>query len=136
MPASSTFPIDSVTGPATALTLFFALAIGHAIADFPLQGDFLARGKNRHLSCIKLADGKKNPEFLWAYLMTAHCLIHAGFVWIISGNVFLALIEFVLHWIIDAIKCEGKTSFEIDQLLHLLSKAAFVGLLWAGFFAR
>lgn len=132
MLASSTLPIDSVTDLTSALMLFFALTIGHAIADFPLQGDFLARGKNRHLPAAQLADGKRNPKYLWAYLMTAHCLIQAGFVWIITGSSVLAFIELVVHWGIDAIKCEDKTSFEIDQLLHLLTKAVFVGLIWAG----
>lgn len=27
--------------------LFAALVAGHALADYPLQGDFLARAKNR-----------------------------------------------------------------------------------------
>ena len=33
----------------SALQMFFALAIGHALADFPLQGEFLAMCKNRRL---------------------------------------------------------------------------------------
>ena len=132
MLATSTLPIELVTDLSSALVLFFALAIGHAIADFPLQGDFLARGKDRHQAFIQLVDGQENPKYLWAYLMTAHCLIQAGFVWIITGSALLGFVEFVLHWIIDAIKCDNRTSFEVDQLLHLLTKAVFVGLLWAG----
>ena len=126
----ATFPIDSVSGFTSAITLFFALAIGHALAAFPLQGDFLAKGKNRHLPAAHLADGKITPKFLWAYLMTAHCLIHAGFVWVITGSVLLGFIELIVHWGIDVIKCEGKTSFEVDQLLHLITKAVFVALIW------
>ena len=127
-----TLPLSAPTGVASALVMFFALTIGHAFADFPLQGDFLSRGKNRNGPPMQLADGKRGPENLWVYLMSAHCLIHAGFVWIISGQVLLALAELVLHWSIDAAKCEGRTSFATDQWLHIITKAAYVGILWAG----
>lgn len=125
-----TIPLPPVTGIGSALSLFFALVIGHALADFPLQGDFLSRGKNRHTEPPKLADGKQSPSDLWIYLMTAHALIHAGFVWLFTGLIVFALAEFVLHWLIDAMKCEGKTSFAMDQWLHVLCKAVFVIILW------
>ena len=118
--------------PAAAATLFFALVIGHAIADFPLQGDFLSRGKNRHLPPPKLADGNESPKRLWIYLMSAHALTHAGFVWLMTGSALLGLVEFVLHWMIDVAKCEQRTNFETDQWLHVLTKALYVAVLWAG----
>ena len=92
MSETLTLPL-SATGFVSALVMLFALTIGHAFADFPLQGDFLSRGKNRNSPPVQLADGRKGPENLWAYLMSAHCLIHSGFVWIITGNVILALAE-------------------------------------------
>lgn len=130
MPESLTIASLTVNGAVEALVLFFALVIGHAFADFPLQGDFLSHGKNRNITPPKLADGKKSPRYLWIYLMTAHCLIHAGFVWVITGCVALALAELVLHWVIDAAKCEGKTSFATDQWLHVATKAVFVLIVW------
>ena len=130
MPESLTTASLTVNGPVEALVLFFALVIGHAFADFPLQGDFLSHGKNRHIKPPQLADGKGSPKHLWVYLMTAHCLIHAGFVWVITGCVAFALAEFVLHWVIDAAKCEGKTSFAMDQWLHVATKAVFVLIMW------
>ena len=130
MPESLTIASLTVNGAVEALVLFFALVIGHAFADFPLQGDFLSHGKNRNVTPPKLADGKKSPRYLWIYLMTAHCLIHAGFVWVITGCVALALAELVLHWVIDAAKCEGKTSFATDQWLHVATKAVFVLIVW------
>ncbi len=126
----TTIPLQAVEGPVSALVLFFALAIGHAFADFPLQGDFLSRGKNRHAEPMKLADGKGSPKNLWVYLMSAHCLIHAGFVWAITGSAIFAFAEFVAHWAIDALKCEGRTSFTLDQWMHLATKAVFVLLIW------
>ncbi|MDF1826262.1 MAG: DUF3307 domain-containing protein [Verrucomicrobiales bacterium] len=125
-----TIPFGPVTGLGSAFALLFALVIGHSFADFPLQGDFLSRGKNRNGKAPQLADGKANPKDLWIYLMTAHCLIHAGFVWIITGSLVFALAEFVLHWIIDALKCEGRTSFAMDQWLHVLTKVGFVVIIF------
>lgn len=132
MLATVTSPIEPATDLVSALVLFFALSIGHAFADFPLQGDFLSHGKNRNVTPPKLADGKTSPKHLWVYLMSAHCLIHAGFVWLITGSPLLGFLEFVAHFIIDVMKCENRTSFAVDQWLHLLSKAIWVGLLWAG----
>ncbi len=132
MLSAITLPILPATDFLSALSLLFALVIGHALADFPLQGDFLSHGKNRHLPPPKLADGKQPPPSTWAYLMSAHCLIHAGFVWIITGSALLAIAEFVIHFVIDFVKCEGRTSFAVDQWLHIITKAAFVALIWAG----
>ena len=111
-----TIPLSTPTGVVSALFLLFAFTIGHAFADFPLQGDFLSRGKNRNAPPPPLADGKACPANLWVYLMSAHCLIHAGFV----------------HWLIDVVKCEGHTSFATDQWLHILTKVAYVAILWSG----
>lgn len=127
-----TLPLAAPTGWVPALILLFAFVIGHAFADFPLQGDFLSRGKNRNAPPPPLADGKACPAVLWIYLMSAHCLIHAGFVWVISGYAVLAFAEFVLHWAIDWAKCEGRTSFVFDQWLHISTKAVYVAILWLG----
>ena len=99
------------------LALFFAFAISHALADFPLQGDYLARTKQR-------SQASTVPE--WLISLTAHSLIHAGGVWIISGSVIIALAEFVLHWLIDLGKGEGLYGYVTDQALHLSCKVAFV----------
>jgi hypothetical protein len=107
-----------------AAQLFFALVIGHALADFPLQGEFLAMGKNRRF-LMRLKDPARPPE-LWIYCMAAHCLIHAGTVWVISGSAVLAVVELVLHWSLDVAKCSGKTSFGIDQIGHVVCKAVYV----------
>lgn len=124
--------LQPVDGFLPALVLLFAFTIGHALSDFPLQGDFLSRGKNRHIAPPALADGKGSPKGLWVYLLSAHCLIQAGSVWVISGVALLAFVEFVLHWLIDFWKCEGKTSFGQDQGLHILCKVVYVALIWAG----
>ena len=115
---------------------FFALAIGHAFADFAWQSQFMAINKNRNLVSKDTDDGRASS--MWIHVLTAHCLVHAGVVWVILGSFKLAwafaLIELVLHWIIDFVKCDGKTSFNTDQALHYVCKAGYVaviGLGWA-----
>lgn len=137
MPLLTALPLfqTDVTDLGSALSLFFAFCIGHALADFPLQGEFLAHGKNRHLTPPILASGNEPPKSIWLYCLTAHCLIHAGFVWLITGSALLAFIELVVHWIIDALKSEGKFDFGTDQWLHVITKVVYVVLIWQGLFS-
>ncbi len=106
---------------AAAAVVLFALLIAHALCDHPLQGEFVALRKNRHYR----PEGDAAPR-IWPYCMSAHALIHAGGVWIVLGHPGFAATEFALHWLIDALKAEGKTSIHVDQLLHLLTKIGYV----------
>jgi hypothetical protein len=101
------------------------LMAGHMLCDYPLQGDFLAVGKNRNLGicfCGKRvhrvkgdfwADGpevckdnhwhKPIPTAIpWWHCLTAHALIQAGMVYLITGNVWLFAAELVIHWVTDS----------------------------------
>ena len=102
------------------LTLFILLTFGHFLADYPLQGDFLARAKNL-----------VNPiaGVPWYQAMAAHCGIHAGFVFLITGSFLCTGIEFVFHFLIDVSKCEGKISYNIDQAMHVGTKIFLIILL-------
>ncbi len=115
-----------------ALTLLFAFVICHALGDFPLQGAFLARFKNRHFPPKELGVNEEAPPSLWIYCLTYHSLIHAGFVWLITGSVILGLAELAVHWLIDFVKCERWTNFHTDQLLHLATKLAYAALVYFG----
>ncbi len=106
--------ILSQSGP---FALFFAFAIMHALADFPLQGEYLARMKVRDQTTIL-------PE--WIIALTAHSLIQAGGVWLVSGSAILGATELGLHWLIDLGKGEGKFGYVTDQWLHLACKLAYV----------
>jgi hypothetical protein len=128
-------PIASLQPPASlpgAAVVLFALLIGHAVADFALQGAFLSAAKNRHHSLRAFFGEKEVPKGLWIEALSAHSLIHAGAVWWVTGSVGLGLLEFVAHAGIDFAKCEGWTSFRIDQALHVGCKLVWVGLLWGG----
>jgi hypothetical protein len=98
-----------------------ALLIGHALCDYPLQGDFLSRAKNRTAPI---------PGVPWWQALWAHAAIHAGAVWIITGLYWLGLIEFVAHFLIDDLKCRGRLTFNQDQALHVAFKLAYVAIIW------
>jgi len=114
--------------------LLLALAIGHALSDFSLQGDYLSKTKNRHQqAATALDEGKIIGN--WVHSLSAHSLIHCGAVWLITGSALLGILEFALHWFIDFAKCENWTGFGADQFLHYLCKLLYVVLIYFGFVA-
>lgn len=103
--------------------LFWWLIVGHALADYPLQGDFLARGKN-HKQPI--------PGVPWQICLVSHALIQGGAVALVTGSVLLGVAETIVHILIDYGKCDGWYGFGVDQVLHLVSKAAWAACLKVG----
>lgn len=102
------------------LPLFAAFVVMHALADFPLQGDYIAiRKSRRHAENTKV----------WIVALTAHCVIHAGGVWLVSGSPAYGMAEFGLHALIDVGKGEGKFGLITDQLLHIACKLAYALML-------
>lgn len=93
-------------------TLFYLLA-AHALCDFPLQGDYLSRGKNHK---------QPLPGTPWWLPLAAHALIHGGAVALVTGNVFLGVCETALHATIDYFKCDGKIGYVEDQAAHVACK--------------
>jgi hypothetical protein len=96
--------------------MLVALLAAHALADYPLQGDFLAKAKNRSAPI---------PGVPWWQALGAHSLIHGGFVAVITGVWWLAIPEIAIHWLTDDAKCRGRISYNVDQGIHLGCK-----LLW------
>ena len=102
--------------------LLFQFLVIHAVLDFMLQPDIMASAKNRHSKYHK--DGNRDfPP--WYYWLGAHSLGHGGGVYLITGNLALALVEFFLHGLIDHLKCERKTTLAQDQALHALCKLGY-----------
>ena len=98
----------------------FALLVGaHFLADYPLQGDFLARGKNR-FSPI--------PGVPFYHPLAAHSAIHGLLVGLITGSLILACAETLIHAFADDQKCAGRISYNQDQVLHIGCK-----IVWAIF---
>jgi hypothetical protein len=110
----------------SAATIFFAFLIGHALGDYPLQSEFMVKGKDRHRPPPSPESAVKG---LWLYCLSSHALIHAGIVWVITGSRILGFTEFVLHWLIDWLKVERKIGFGADQGLHISCKALYVIIL-------
>lgn len=91
----------------------YLLFVGHFICDYPLQGDFVARAKN----FTKPVEG-----IPWWHPMTAHCYIHSGAVFIVTGSFLLAFLEFMVHFATDCAKCAGLIDYHKDQMIHILWK--------------
>lgn len=99
-----------------------ALLVGHAICDYPLQGEFLATAKNRAKPVLGVP---------WWQALGAHALIHAGAVALVTGLWPLGLAEFVAHAITDDAKCKGRLTFNQDQALHAAFKVLWVFIAWS-----
>jgi len=104
------------------LQTFALLLAGHAVADYPLQGDFLAKAKNR---------ANPIPGVPWYHGLLPHAAIHGGMVGLITGSLTLGVAEFVAHCFIDDAKCMGRISYNTDQALHVACKVLWVALLAA-----
>ncbi len=106
----------------TFFRLFWGMVVGHALADYPLQGEAMANEKDRHSTTPLQA------SVPWFYWLTAHALIHGGAVSIVTGSVWFGLAETVAHWFIDFAKCERRTNIHQDQALHIACKGAWAAL--------
>ena len=88
----------------------FTLIGWHFIADFPLQGSYLSSVK-----CLK--DGKD-----WPLYMLAHCWIQGLGVYLLTGSLILGVLEIVVHFFIDVMKCKGRLNIWDDQIAHIICK--------------
>lgn len=87
-----------LAGKGSFLPTLILLFAGHALCDFPLQRDFLTRGKN-HKAPL--------PGVPWYQCLFAHALIHAGMVLLITRSTWMALAELAIHALTDYAKGEG-----------------------------
>ena len=102
------------------LATFALLVAGHAAADYPLQGDFLARAKNRFAPL---------PGVPFYQALGAHAVMHGGMVGLITGSLILGLAEAAVHALIDDAKCACRLSFNQDQALHIGCKVLWCALI-------
>ena len=100
------------------ITLLLLLLFAHALADYPLQGDFLAKAKFGTI-----------PGIPGWYALATHSLIHAGFVLWLTDLLMLFTVEFVAHYLIDTLKIKNRISFLTDQALHIACKVGYVAWL-------
>lgn len=102
------------------IEIFAWLLIGHAIADYPLQSEWVARAKQPGFTF----DG----EAIWPSVLACHAGIHAGAVKLVTGSWLLAGLEFVAHAGIDYSRGRGLLSYNGDQAAHVGCKIVWAGL--------
>jgi hypothetical protein len=90
------------------------LIAAHAVCDYPLQGDFLSRQKNRLV-----------PGASWRLALAYHAIIHGVAVQLITGSWLLCGAEILIHAGTDYSKGRKWISFNQDQAIHVACK-----LLW------
>lgn len=123
------------------LIVLLLLLFSHALADYPLQGDFLSRAKNQ---------ANPIPGVPWGQALAAHVIIHAGFVFVVvAGSIIglgwlyatstpralashalalglmLAVVEAVVHALTDYTKCAQRIGFNADQTIHVACKVVW-----------
>lgn len=106
-----------------AFQTFLALAVGHYLGDYALQSEYMSKAKNR---TSPFGSGH------WLHAMAAHCAIHGGIVWGVTGSVWLGLAEAACHALIDDSKCARRLTYGQDQFLHLACKALWVSVILSG----
>ena len=104
--------------------MLFWLLVGHALADYPLQGAFLSQAKRK--GAVK--------EMPWQLALAVHSLIHGAFVALVTGSVLLGTFETVAHAVIDYQKCQKRIGMWMDQALHVACKLLWIGLILFGGF--
>jgi uncharacterized protein DUF3307 len=86
----------------------FLLLVGHAVADFGLQSDWMAQNKRT----------SRIVRFM-------HSLIHGGATCLVLG-VGYGIAETAAHYLIDSVTIKGKRpSLFVDQFLHVACKIAY-----------
>jgi hypothetical protein len=114
------------------LQLAFWLVAFHALCDFALQPDAMARGKDRRRAMGP--PGARRHEPSWLQWLSAHCMIHAGGVAAAMALVgrselwWLGLAEAACHGVIDTLKSDRRIDMTLDQVLHLGCKAAWLAV--------
>lgn len=102
--------------------MVFWLFASHMLCDYPLQSEFMAKGK----------DPANSPYFgvPWYWTMSAHCLTHAAGVAFILNNVLFGMAEFCSHFVIDYLKCKKVFGADTDQTLHLSFMLLWTLIFW------
>lgn len=109
----------------TAFETIGALLALHALADFPLQGDWLSKAKNHKLALVP-------GETIWPGALACHAAIHAAAVYVVTQSSWLAIAEFVMHAAIDFAKCDGRVNYNQDQIAHIACKFAWAAIWFCG----
>lgn len=112
------------------LTTFWLLLIAHAFTDYVWQTELMGWRKSPvpHPPVPPYEIEKYGP---WWWHMSAHSLVNAGGVLVITHSIPCSLGEFLVHGLTDYAKCRHWISTNADQAIHILSKGLWAWLsLW------
>lgn len=101
-------------------TVIFWLMVGHVFGDFVFQSEFMSIAKNHNTPVGKM---------FWPYELGGHALVHGAAVALVTGYIWLGLLEAICHAAIDRVKCNEKISLHTDQYLHFICKFIWTLLL-------
>jgi len=111
------------------MLILFWLLVGHALADFALQSEWMAKAKNRNSgTTLSYIPPGQTPQIVWPFVLSAHALIHGGVVAVATGIWWLGALETGAHWAIDFGKCENHYGIYADQALHVGCKVLWLFL--------
>jgi hypothetical protein len=112
------------------MSILFLMFVWHAIADYALQSDFIAKSKSRHSGVPAAYNPKLHGpvQTIWPYVLTSHALIHGGGVAVITGIWWLGLLETLSHWATDFGKCEKWYGIHTDQFIHISCKFIWLAI--------
>lgn len=102
-------------------TMLFLLCLSHYVCDYPLQSDFIARGKGSFTEPLYGVP--------WYHILAAHAATHAAGVYVVTQSLGAAAFELVAHAVIDYAKCRKWTGIHTDQALHIVCKVLIVAYL-------
>ena len=105
------------------LITFWLLLIAHAFTDYVWQPPEMGWRKDPTAQPPEI--GKYGP---WWWHLSAHSLINAGGVYVVTGNITCSIGEYTVHWLTDYAKCRGWVSTNLDQFIHLFSKGVWAWL--------
>lgn len=101
--------------------MLFLLILSHYVCDYPLQSDFIARGKGSFAEPLYGVP--------WWHILTAHAATHSAGVYIVTQSLAASVFELIAHWFIDYAKCRKWTGINTDQSLHIVCKILIVAYL-------
>lgn len=110
------------------IELLAKLLFAHAIGDFGLQSEIMAYGKNRHNKPKNVPVGQQ-PIPVWIWWLSAHALINGAMFYLLTGSIFIGILESVSHFIIDFAKTENLSTPTTDQIYHLITILFYLVLL-------
>jgi len=114
----------------------FLLIGTHFLGDFPFQSEWMVKHKGRNFSFVDSATGVEICVARWYEVMFYHVATYVATMYVFMRLAGYSpapqgvIIDGVMHYLVDALKCRGVIkAIWLDQLCHLMVRTA---LWWVG----